>query len=186
LIKLAAEDLVIVQPNRGAVVAPLNAVDFPKLVEALDLSQRAVTRLAAQRRSNKQLSRVRDAQDQVDQAIADGRTLDIVVANRDFHVAVADACNNRYLAEQYERQLNIAMRFSRMPFGSEVTTAGKMTLSSHLERVSKDHIDIVAAIANQDADRAEALAHAHTVLFRSRMLEFLAQSDTEAIGVEVL
>ncbi len=44
LIRLAADGLVVLLPDRGAQVAPVDLADFPRYVEAFDLVQRAVTR----------------------------------------------------------------------------------------------------------------------------------------------
>ncbi len=44
LIRLAADGLVVLLPDRGAQVEPVDLADFPRYVEAFDLVQRAVTR----------------------------------------------------------------------------------------------------------------------------------------------
>ena len=62
LIRLAADGLVTMLPNRGAQVAALGLMDFPRYVEALDLLQRAVTRLAALRHDAHDLARLRTAE----------------------------------------------------------------------------------------------------------------------------
>ncbi len=50
LIRLAADSLVVLAPNRGARVAPLDFDQVPQLIETLELYERATTRWAAQRR----------------------------------------------------------------------------------------------------------------------------------------
>src|SRR3569623_3510616 len=50
LIRLASADLVVLAPNRGQRVAPLDLDQVPQLVETLELYERAPTRWAAQRR----------------------------------------------------------------------------------------------------------------------------------------
>ena len=49
LIRLASEKLVVLSRNRRATVQPLDLAGFPGYLEALDLLQRAVTRLAAEK-----------------------------------------------------------------------------------------------------------------------------------------
>ncbi len=44
LIRLAADGLVVLLPDRGAQLAPVDLADFPRYVEAFDLVQRAVMR----------------------------------------------------------------------------------------------------------------------------------------------
>src|SRR5688572_6773470 len=47
IIRLASDGLVTLTPNRGARVAPISLDEIRAFFEALDLCQRAVTRLAA-------------------------------------------------------------------------------------------------------------------------------------------
>jgi DNA-binding GntR family transcriptional regulator len=69
LIRLAADGLVVLLPNRGARVAAIDLGDFPRYVEAYDLIQRAATRLAAQRRDHDDLVKIKDAQARFEKAI---------------------------------------------------------------------------------------------------------------------
>ena len=54
-IRLAAEGLIKTLPNKSSQVAPLEVEDFPHFIDALDLVQRAVMRLAAANRTKADL-----------------------------------------------------------------------------------------------------------------------------------
>ena len=178
LSRLAAQNLVVMLPNRSTVVAPLTLSDFPRYIEALDLSQRVCTRLAAERRTEEQLSAMSAAADAFDRTLVPHDHLEMLTANKRFHMAVAAAAHNRFLAAQYDALLDEGRRFMRLYF-------------LHLEGarypnpLAEDHHVMVEAIAARDADEAERLARVHTAGFRDRLLSFLGRNGTAAIDVAV-
>ncbi|MCY1373689.1 hypothetical protein D9M69_609790 [compost metagenome] len=52
-----------------------------------------------------------------------------------------------------------------------------------MTRPDEDHDKIIEAIANRQADEAEAASHEHTLLFRDRFLEFMKQNLTKNISI---
>ena len=173
LIRLAADELVVLLPNRGAKVAPLDLADTPRYVEALDLAQRAVHRFAALRRSDAELARIEAARDDFEAAVPGGDAMAMTERNRDFHATVAEAAQNRHLAGHYVRLLDQGMRLLRIPFAYDPAGDGA---KAHIARIVEDHRRITAAVAARDADRADALGHAHAELFQSRLMMFLQQN----------
>ncbi len=180
LIRLASDGLVTLLPNRGAVVASVDLVEFPRYVEALDLAQRAATGFAAMRRTAADLERIVAARDAFEVAIVHGDVLTMTATNRDFHVAIGEAAHNRYIADLYRRLLDEGMRILRIPFAYD--PAEDNGVQRHRHRIVEEHRDIVDAIAAQDMARAEALAHAHAELFRVRFLQYLEQNLATQIG----
>lgn len=180
LIRLAADELVVLLPNRGAKVAPLDLADTPRYIEALDLAQRAVHRFAALRRTNEDLDRIAAARDAFEDSVPGGDAMTMTERNRDFHATVADAAQNRYVAGQYVRLLDQGMRLLRIPFAYDPAGDGA---EAHIARIIEDHRQIAAAIAARDADRAEALGHAHAELFRSRLMMFLQQNLSPDVAI---
>lgn len=176
LSRLAAQNLVVMLPNRSTMVAPLELSDFPPYIEALDVAQRVCTRLAAERRSDADLAAMRAAADAFDASLAPHDHLDMLAANKEFHMVIAAAAQNRYLASQYEVLLDEGRRLMRLYF-------------LHLDRERKpnpladDHHLMVQAIADKNPDEAERLAGRHTRLFRSRLLEFLGRVGTAEFNV---
>ena len=184
LIRLASDGLVVLLPNRGAQVAPIDLTDYPRYVEALDLVQRAVTRFAAIRGSGKALARIRKARDVFETAVGRGDPLTLTRKNRDFHLAIAEAAGNPYLARQYGHLLDQGMRLLRIPFAFDPNGGpnggsdggGGEGRARHVEKIVHEHRAIVEAIAAGDFERADTLAHAHTELFKSRFLQYLGQN----------
>lgn len=181
LIRLAADGLVTLLPNRGAMVATVDLMEFPRYVEALDLAQRAVTRFAALRRSPVELRSIIAARDAFEQTTRGKDPLVMTARNRDYHVAIADACHNSHIGELYCRLLDEGMRMLRIPFAFD--PAGSNGVEQHVAKIVNEHRAITAAIQAQDAERAESLAHAHTELFRSRFLQYLNQNLSDDIDI---
>lgn len=183
LIRFESDDLAILLPNRGAQVAPFDLMDFPRYMESLDLIQRSATRFAAIRRSADDLARIDAAREAFESAAGENHPVTLTETNRNFHVAIGDASNNPYIASFYRRLLDQGMRLIRIPFAYDPNGNGGGGLASHIGKVVKEHQEMVDAIARRDAARADALAHAHTELFRDRFLQYLKHNLATDIGI---
>lgn len=183
LIRLASDGLVILLPNRGARVAAVDLSDFPRYVEAYDLVQRAVTRLAAIRREPDDMEAITAAQKRFEEACARHEPLEMTEYNRDYHAAIGDASHNQYLSSQYKGMLDQGMRILRIPFAYDPSNDDG--LGNHLRKIISEHREITNCIAARDADGAERLAHDHTRLFQSRCLQYLQDIGTADVRVTV-
>ena len=169
LIRLAGDELVVTLSNRSTVVAPIEIQTFPKYVEALDIAQRMVTRLAAELRTDADLKAIARRQKDFVAAVRTGDHLAMSEANRSFHMAIAEAGRNPYLAAFYERLLNQGRRMLHLHF-----TYVEKGLGAYL--LTDEHDLMLAAIRDRDLERADALAHAHTRQFRDSFIEFMKQN----------
>lgn len=181
LIRLASDGLVILLPNRGARVAAVDLSDFPRYVEAYDLVQRAVTRLAATRREQDDVVTIKAAQKRFEEACARHEPLEMTEYNRDYHAAIGDASHNHYLSSQYKSMLDQGMRILRIPFAYDPSNDDGLGL--HLEKIITEHREITRCIEARDANKAERLAHDHTRLFQSRCLQYLRDIGTVDVQV---
>jgi DNA-binding GntR family transcriptional regulator len=173
LVRLSADGLVIMLSNRSTLVAPIDLSGFPRYVEALDLLQRINTRLAAKFRSESELVRMTECARAFETASENNNFLEMSATNRDFHMAVADAGKNPYLARPYSQLLDEGRRILHMHF-EYIQSSSK----DHL--LISEHFDIIDAIRLQDVAKADRLAHEHTRQFHNRFLNFLtAQYDEE-------
>jgi len=180
LIRLAADELVVLLPNRGAQVAPLDLADTPRYIEALNLAQRAVNRFAALRRTDRDMARIEAARDAFEDSVPGADAMEMTARNRDFHATVAEAAHNRYLAGHYVRLLDQGMRLLRIPFAYDPAGDGA---EAHIAKIVADHRSITAAIDGRDADRADALGHAHAELFQSRLMMYLQQNLAPGMAI---
>ncbi|ARU88958.1 GntR family transcriptional regulator [Pseudomonas sp. M30-35] len=176
LARLVSEGLVTSLPNRTLLVTPFEIEEFPKYIAALDLTQRAVTRLAALNRTELDLQRIRQANASYIEAIEHGDFQEMSETNKAFHMEIAKAGRNPYLTRYYEKLLGEGQRLLHLHFD--------FIVSSHsLTRADQDHDRIIEAIANRLADVAEEASHQHTILFRDRFLEFMKQNLTKGISL---
>ena len=166
IIRLAGEDLVVTLSNRSTVVAPIDVQSFPKYVEALDIAQRMNTRLAAKLRSDLDLRVMAKRQREFVVAVKSGRHLAMSEANMAFHMAIATAGRNPFLAAFYERLLNQGRRMLHLHF-----TYLEQGNDGYL--LTDEHDEMLAAIRDQDVERADLLAHAHTRQFQDNFLQFM-------------
>ncbi|MGF6482853.1 DNA-binding GntR family transcriptional regulator [Paraburkholderia youngii] len=176
LARLISEGLVTILPNRTTLVTPFEIEEFPKYISALDLIQRAVTRLAAQHRTDADLARIQKADDVYMQAVDSGDFQAMSETNKALHMAIAHAANNPYFVGYYERLLGEGQRLLHLHFDYTVT-------SPTVTKLGRDHAELIDAIARKDAEAAERLAHEHTMLFQKRFLDYMRQNMTESMAL---
>lgn len=182
LSRLAGDGLVVQSPNRGVQVARVNLMEMPRFAEALSLLQRAVMRTAALRRTTKDLAHIEVTYETFVNAAAGGDPVQLTLSNRAFHVAIAEASHNRYLAEGYTRLLDQGMRMLIVPFAYDPDPSD--SASAHIHRVGDDHREMVEVIRERDAERAEALGAEHAELFRSRFIAYMEQNLLDRMPVD--
>lgn len=176
LIRLSSEGLVVTTANRSTVVAPIEISSFPRYVEALDIIQRVVMRLAAELRTPADIALIAERQKQFEQSIKAGKYLAMSEANKQFHLAIAKAGKNSYLASFYEQLLNQGQRMLHLHFEFLERTPGSYLLTD-------DHQHILQAIIDQDVSRAEDLGHEHTRQFRDNFISFMMENYVTDISL---
>lgn len=177
LVRLVSESLLMTLPNKGTIVAPLRIEKFPQYVDALDLMQRAVTRLAAEFRSEKSLKAIRDKQARFRKCVENDDVLGMILSNRDFHIAIAKAAGNSYLEAAYTRLLDDGRRFLRLYFKSYDDSLPHALIGNH--------DGMIEAIEAKDIALAERLAHAHTLEMQQRFIAYLGARQLEGFDVAV-
>ncbi|AKO99179.1 Transcriptional regulator (plasmid) [Marinovum algicola DG 898] len=166
LIRLSAVGLVQMLPNRSTIVAPLDIATLPRFVEAVDYLQRATARLAARHRTEADIAAMSRAAHDYDALCPTGQALALSEANKVFHMSIANAGGNRYLAQSYERMLDEGRRILHFHFAHVRKSGSEFPLSP-------EHHLMVSAIAAQDEAEADRLAHNHTRVFEDRIADFM-------------
>ncbi len=147
---LAADGLVVLEPNRGAVVVELSHDDRVAFWEARLALEPAAARMGAQRRTASGVAAM-------EAAIVDQRASMVedqgFAANRAFHLAlVASAGNphlNRFAEALWVRAVGAAI------YATQASDSGVVAA------YADQHAAILAAITSGDADRAEVLTREH-------------------------
>jgi DNA-binding GntR family transcriptional regulator len=163
IIRLASEGLVTLTPNRGARVASISLDEVRAFFEAFDLCQRAMTRLAAVRRRGADIARIEATGKAFEAAARKGDANAMAKTNFDFHMAIADASGNPWLARFFSDLLNQGMRLSHLALVYDPPSGRNP--SQHGRVIVDEHRRMVEAIVSGRADAAEKLATAHTDLF---------------------
>ncbi|MGK0419533.1 MAG: DNA-binding GntR family transcriptional regulator, partial [Candidatus Pseudothioglobus sp.] len=173
MVRLVSESLLQTLPNKGTIVSPLRLEDFSKYIDALDIVQRTVSRLAAKFRNNENLELINKEQAIFASSVEANDILGMIQSNRDFHIAIAKAGNNRYFEKIYRELLDDGRRSLRIYFNS---------FDSHLPKnLISDHQLMIDAIKFQNLDLAEELAHEHTLQMQQQFLNYLGTLETSDI-----
>ena len=171
LVRLAADGLVTMLPNRSTVVAPIDFERLPVYFEALSLMYRVTTRAAALRRTEADIAAIRAHEAAYAGAVAQRDVTGMIGANRDFHVAIAVAGGNAYFTSLFSRLLDEGRRLLRLYYYAPV--------EDHLPRRYVDeHRAMVRAIEKGDAELCDELAAAHAAQIVRQIQSYIARDVT--------
>jgi DNA-binding GntR family transcriptional regulator len=184
LVRLAAEGLVHLVPNRGARVAPMGWNDIREHLEAFDVSQRLVTRWAALRRTDDQIPAIDQERQAFEDAFARHDPIAMLDCNFRFHAAIAAACRNSLLQRFYMQQLTADLRIARLAMTNECFPS-EQAYRDHVGKIVQEHDGMVQAITARNADLAEQLAHSHADLARKRVSDSLTQTMTPEMDIRL-
>lgn len=183
LVRLSSEGLVVILPNRSTIVSPMDIQRIPEFLDALDLLQRAVTRLAALRRSEADLQQILEMQavyeEKVGHSIRTGDSLPMIESNYDFHMAIAHAGHNKYFADLYRKLLEEGRRMLHFHFEYQA-----LDPDISVEKMAREHTLMVDAIAARDAAQAEYIAHLHAEQFKGRFMQYLDRNLTQGMQLQ--
>src|SRR6185369_3876578 len=152
--------------------------------EAFDVAQRLVTRWAAVRRTDEQIAKMDEERLAFEAAFAKDDPVAMLDANFRFHAVIGSACRNSLLQRFYLQQLTADLRVARLAMTNECF-ASEQAYRDHVGNIVREHREIVAAIRERDADRAEELARSHADLARKRVSESLTQSITPSMDIRL-
>ncbi|RZF23914.1 GntR family transcriptional regulator [Paraburkholderia sp. UYCP14C] len=183
LVRLSAEGLVTILPNRGNVVTPIDFQRVPEFLDALDLLQRVTHRLAALHRTADDIRAIHAAHKAylkgVAESIRTGDSLPMIERNYDFHMAIAKAGRNAYFADLYRRLLDEGRRMLHLHLKYKALDPNITP-----EGMAAHHTEMLQAIEEGDADHAEACAHEHATQFKGRFMEYLDRNLTAQMPVK--
>ena len=169
------EGLVTTLPNRNTIVSVIDFSTLPTYFEALTLMYRVTTRGAAEKGATiaeEGRMAIRRAQDRFAEAVAARDALAMIDANRDFHVAIAEAAGNAYYTGFFARLLDEGRRILRLYY---------LTFDDALPRQYVDeHEDIIAAVTGGNIEGADRLATAHAAQIVRQIQDFVARDMDRA------
>ncbi|MFT2091450.1 GntR family transcriptional regulator [Paraglaciecola sp. 2405UD69-4] len=175
-IRLAADGLIKTLPNKNSQVSPLALEDFPHFMDALDLVQRAVTRLAAANRTASDLQIIKDKNHTFKEAVRSHDVVAMIESNHAFHLAVSEASKNNYFTVMYKRLLDEGKRTLRIYY--------RLFNDKPPAEMVNNHDLIIEAIENQDTNLADQLAQQHANQLSDGFIAYLSQRQSQKITLK--
>ena len=165
LLRLRQENLIIILPRRGTIVADLNSRDLRKFFEIrLQLEPYGIC-LAAERASSADIAKMEEWRERAATAIVAGDPHDLLMTDHAGHTLFGAATHNEFLHEMLDR---VRFPILRLSFW----LAAQDRLDMLPEKVEQLR-EIVMCIKARDADRAQQLMHQHIATFEDELLAIL-------------
>ncbi|MCB9420492.1 MAG: GntR family transcriptional regulator [Ardenticatenaceae bacterium] len=160
---LVHDDLVVVTPRHGLYVADVTLTDLEQISETRLSLEPLCARLAAQRATADDLA-VLDALCAAQKGIDGGDGRSLFDLDHKFHQAIAQAAHNKYLARTLEHFFGLSQRlwYLALPHLDFLATA------------VDEHLNLVTAVRDKDADRAAQIMHDHVQDFYDKVRQILS------------
>lgn len=181
-VRLSAEGLVELLPNRGARVTALELRQLQEHLEAFELLQRSATVLATQRRGDADIVRLEALCRRFEELHAANDVPGMIDANWAFHHAIGAACGNRYLERMYDTVLTDGLRVARLAMAYE-SYGNPTDYEQHMQNILREHRELVQAIKDRNVETATRLSDSHSDLARLRVSDYLSHNLTRGIDV---
>jgi DNA-binding GntR family transcriptional regulator len=158
--RLALENLVVILPRRGTIVADLNMSDLQKIFEVrIELEVLAV-RLATQRATAAQVAAMEGLFRDADALIHDGDNYQLIRLDHEAHRMLAQAAHNEFLEETLDRLYNHVLRLWYV----------SLHRVQRLREAIEEHREIIALVKDGDGERAARMMRAHIAQFQEQFL----------------
>ncbi len=157
---LQGEELVIIEPNRGARVRSVDVKFVRNLFEMRTALEGMLVRQAALRCTPADLTRLNGIETDLEARISDQDYAGVIRANRELHRAINELADNPETVNIVDRHWTLLAALWRH-FGYN---------EDRFDGVSNDHRHLLRAMGENDADGAAAIMHAHVVKARQVLL----------------
>lgn len=160
--QLQSENLVVVAPRRGMFVSDVAITDLQQIYEVRVELESLCARLAAQRITPEQLSKLKGLMVECRGSGQDDKE-SILSLDRRFHQLMAEAAGNKFLRSEVEKFYNLSLRVWYLAINSIQS-----------QDVDVDaHFEIVHAIETQDCDGSERRMREHIQHFHDTIRLYL-------------
>lgn len=169
-IKQLVRDALVETPHGGLYVADVNAGDLEQISEIRLLLETYCARQAALKATSDDLD-ILEALRQEQIAIPQEDYRRLFEVDHKFHQAIARAAHNKYLAQSLDHYFGLSQRLWYL------VLPHLKFLPSAVEK----HLDLVKAIRDKDADRAEAIMRDHVQDFYGKVRQVLTDISGNAV-----
>lgn len=173
LIRLDSTGVISLRPGRGALLQPVSDRDYREWLQLREQLEGFAAREAALNASQRDVMALRAIFAPFEEAgVAEAKATQYSQANVAFHVNVIRLANNHLLEHVWAS------------FGHPQTSYRRQTIA-RLHRSAdslREHLEIIDAIEQRDADLAEALARAHVRALHVAVEQEGTQHDAQSIS----
>jgi len=156
--RLAMNYLVELLPGRGAFVTPISLPDLVKITEIRVNLEGFAAASAAARATAAERETLRGLRDQIMRLTEDTPRDTLIRLDQDVHRAIYDATHNPFLEDCLHRFLNLTLRAWVLVLDS---------LGSSVADMVDEHVSLLDAVVEGDAEKASALARQHITDFEN-------------------
>lgn len=171
---LAGDGYVVLNENRGAQVAPMTHKTLRNYFVAAPMIYAAVTRLAAEHATPRQIMQLKDTQLLFRAAIREGDTRRRALINERFHAIIGEMADNEYLMPSLRRLL-----IDHTRIGMTFYNPRNESLARQRAIAADQHDRFITLIEAGDADAAADLAIEHWELSRAEIERFVAPASIQ-------
>ncbi|MGI9316540.1 MAG: GntR family transcriptional regulator [bacterium] len=175
---LAGEGYLEIRDNRGAKVSSMDQKTLREFFQVAPMIYAAVSRLAAQNRSARQIERLERIQGKFMEAIKIDNVEDKVYFNDQFHGLVGEMADNAFLLPSLRRLLIDHARISQTFY-----RPANKKMQKAVKAAAHHHDLMIEAFRNQDEETAARLAIEHWELSRQQIEAFVMPDSLDiALG----
>jgi DNA-binding GntR family transcriptional regulator len=156
--RLAWENLVVILPRRGTLVADVNAADLSALFEVRIELEGLAAQLSAERATRRQLAALDDLMERTRAALAatEPNNRHLIELDREMHELLAQSAHNAVLAQSLETHYVHVLRL----WNVAIERVGE------LPGAIEEHLGIAEAVTAHDGARARELMRTHVSHFQ--------------------
>ena len=141
--QLEKDNLVTIEPRRGAYVSDISATDMQDMLYVREPLEGIATFLATMNMTQEEIDRLSDVNRQYEEAFEKGEREELIKLDTHFHNLIAEGSHNKYLIALLKNLQEQVLRFRYIYFKSgkraaEVINEHKLILDSMMERNQED------------------------------------------------
>jgi GntR family transcriptional regulator, rspAB operon transcriptional repressor len=168
LFRLAGEGMIQISSRRGTYVKEITEKDISEIAEARIVIETGAIELLAKKISDEQLEEIESLYNKIDSSPLAFDYYIFMERDYNFHRGIISVTENTRLLDMYDR-LNTHMQIVRFRFAKH--------RSRPLPWTSQDHLDILNALKERNAEKAKASIRKHCLKARDTLL---AESNSNA------
>ncbi len=172
---LASEGLVTLKPRRGCYVTEISERDLDEIFPLMAMLEGRCAFEATQKAKADDLARLEAIHAQLERHAASGDKEGFFDANQEFHRAVQELADNRWLL-QVIQDLRKVLKLTRLH---------SLSLEGRLQQSLDEHRAIIAGLKARDAARAEKAMHDHLLSGREALARIYAREAAEGAKASV-